>query len=66
MRDYSQPHPDAIFKDKPTSFIEVWRNKTNTYVGVDFYIGSLERVLHNTIKHGHKTIALFIIKPKKP
>lgn len=66
MRDYTQPHPYAIFKDKPTRFIEVYRHHSmGLVVNSPNLISRLEYCLQNTSICGHQTIALFIIKPRK-
>lgn len=67
MRDYSQPHPQAIFRDKPTHFIEVYvGNNEDVCVNlVNLSIESLNISLECTKKYTTlTTIALFLIKPK--
>ena len=71
MRDYTKPHPQAIFKDKPTKFIELYCNKPKppfrgvTYYAVPQEIGELNICISCTESLPTLcTIALFIIKPK--
>ena len=68
-RHYSQPHPQAIFRDKPTRFIEMYKSD-GEYIGennIDLPIEYLSANLEFTEKlETLTTIALFIIKPKKP
>ena len=69
MRDYTQPHPGAIFKDKPTCFIVLYKISNNRSLEsvIDLSVDSLTYSLECTRKlETLTTIALFIIKPKKP
>ena len=66
-RDYTQPHPDAIFKDKPTRFIEVYYSMLGNSCTNDIDL-SIEYIQESLLRTHElltlKTIALFIIKPK--
>lgn len=64
MRDYSQPYPQAIFREKPMGFIEVYISKKYTYQSPYLDIDYLETSLYSPFKHGLETVALFLIKHK--
>lgn len=69
MRDYTKPHPQAIFRDKPTDFIEIYHTYQKTDEADCLELIFLEQQLSFTENfsnknYGMKTIALFIIKPK--
>ena len=63
-RDYTQPHPQAIFREKPTHYAEVWK-------GIKLHQAEKDMVHHiidigDIQKSKYTTLFLFIIKPKKP
>lgn len=71
-RDYTHPHPDAIFKDKPTGFIEVYCNiPKKPFPRFTYYsdIDSIRNLPYTIVSTEHfttiHTLALFVIKPKQ-